>query len=264
MRVKIIVFLMVGLVMGTVANAADYVVGGGDVLKVDVWGTPELSGTVVVRPDGKITLPAVGELQVSGSTTQQLIEELKRAFSAFVKEPIVTLSLEQINSNKVYISGGSQWSGVVDLKDNMTLFRLLCQLGNLDGADLESAYVLRNNKKVLAGFYQLFVEGDMRRDIEIMAGDILHIPSNTWNRVYVVGAVITPRYQVYDPKLTLLDAILDAGGFNDFANKSNVAIVRKGGKQLTVDLRELVKGKDVSQNMLLQPGDYIIVSESIF
>ncbi len=246
------------------AGAADYIIGSGDGLQISVWGSPELSVGTQVRPDGKITLPAVGDIEAQGLTPVQLKAKLEKELVNFVKKPIVTIMVTTITNNKVYISGGGVATGVVTISGNTTLFRLLCQLDNVKEADLDNAYLYRDGTKLVSNFYSLFMEGDLSKDVELQANDIVHLPSNEVNKVYVVGAVGAPRYVYYRHGMKVLDVILEAGGFGEYAKQSGIVIVRKDGQKLEVNIKDLLKGKDLSQNIEVMPGDYVIVSESMF
>ena len=252
------------LLLSNPIGAADYIIGSGDGLQVSVWGSPELSVGVQVRPDGKITLPAVGDIEAQGFTPTQLKVKLEEAVANFVKKPIVTLTVTRITNNKVYISGGGVGTGVVEMVGYTTLFRLLCQLGNIKEADLDNAYLYRNGTKLVSDFYALFMEGDLSKDVELQADDIVHIPSNEANKIYVVGAVGAPKYILYRHGMKVLDVILEAGGFGEYAKQSNIVIVRKDGRKLGVNIKALLKGKDLTQNIEVVPGDYVIVRESMF
>ena len=265
---RILVLFFLGILFIPFSSFAqadrDYVIGDGDGLSISVWGVPELSVEVVVRPDGKITLPAVGDVTASGLTPQQLTDQLKKDLRAFVKEPIVTLTVTAITNNKVYVAGGGVPSAIINLPGRTTLFKFLCQFGSLEGADLHHAYLVRNGKKIIEDFYDLYWDGNLSRDIPLQAEDIVFIPSNEVNKVYVVGAVVKPMFIVYRKGLKVLDAILEAGGFTEYAKENDVEILRKSGEKIRVKIEKLTEGKDSSQNILLEPGDYIVVEEGIF
>jgi len=244
--------------------AADYVIGDGDVLQLSVWGVPDLSVKVKVRPDGKITLPAAGDVIASGMTPSQLSQELATVLGKFVKEPIVTLTVDEITNNKVYVFGGGVPSTVLNLSGRTTLFKMLCQLENVDNTDLKNAYLLRDGKRFFSDFYSLFVEGDLSRDFILHAEDIIYLPTNELNKIYVVGAVQEPKYVFYREGIKVLDVILEAGGFNEFADVNDVTIIRNNSNNIRVRLKNLMNGKDVEQNLSLVPGDYVVVSEGIF
>ena len=126
---------------------------------------------------------------------------------------------------------------------------------------------MRSNQQQQVDFYTLFVEGDISKDIELQSEDILYLPTNEKNKVYVVGAVNEPKYLVYRDGLRILDAILECGGFSKYAKESAVLILRKeGGKdtRIKISIDDLVSDGDLAQNIELARGDYVIVQEGIF
>ncbi len=249
------------------AAAPDYVIGDGDGLQVAVWGAPELSGSVTVRPDGKITLPAVGDLEASGLTPEKLSDKLTAELKPFVKKPIVTVTVNGITNNKVYVFGGGASPGAYNLPSRTTLLKFLLTLGDLKQADLERAYLLREGKKLDVDFYDLYVEGDLSKDLALHSEDMLYIPDNELMKIYVMGAIANPQYIHYREGIRILDAILESGGFTKFAKENNVLVLRKNGddmKKIKVNAKDLMNDGDVSQNVKLQRGDLVIVSEGLF
>jgi polysaccharide export outer membrane protein len=113
------------------AASTDYVIGVEDVLSLSVWKDPELSKLLNVRPDGKITVPLVGELQAAGKTPQQLSAAITEGLVKFVKEPIVTITVEQINSFKVYMIGQVGKQGELSLKRRTRLLQAIAMAGGL-------------------------------------------------------------------------------------------------------------------------------------
>ncbi len=243
--------------------AGDYVVGQGDVLEISVWGIPEMSKVVSVRPDGKITLPAVGDAVASGKTPQQLSEYLSSEMENYVKKPIVTVSVKQIRNNRVYITGGDI-SRAFDMVKETTLLKLLSELGPLGGVDLRRAYVSRDGAIILRDFYSLYYEGLLSKDIKLEAEDIIFVPSNQLNLVYVMGAVGAPNRLQYFEGMRVLDAILACGGFSEFAKEDSVLIINSKGEKNKVNLEQVSRGKDIKTNVILSPGDYVVVEESLF
>lgn len=255
--------LLIVLFYASPILAQDYLIGKGDVLGVAVWGVPEMSRTVVVRPDGKITLPAVGDINADQMTPTGLSGVIAKAMKEYIKQPIVTVSVEQILNNRVYITGG-RVSRVYDMVKETTLLKLMSELGDFSGSDLRRAYLSRDGKKVTKDFYALYYEGDMSQDINLKAEDIIFIPSNHMNLIYVLGAVTAPQNLQFQEGMKVMDAILAAGGFTEFAKEGSVYVIGKDKQKRLIDLKKLTKGKDISANEALQPGDYVIVDESIF
>jgi len=253
-------------------GAQDYIIGGGDLLQVSVWDVPQFSVEVVVRPDGKITLPAVGDIVAAGVSPKLLAAKIKKVLAGMVNEPIETLTVLEVTNNRIYVAGGGVPSEVVLFTNQVTLFQFLCRFDSFDEADLKRAYVMRDGKKIKDNFEDLFLSGDLNGDLELEADDIVFIPNYNDNKVYVVGAVNEPRYVFYRTNLKVLDAILEAGGFTEFADKGDVVIIRMQKLadgtvekiEIEADIKALLKGKDPTQNHLLQPGDYVNVKEGIF
>ncbi len=264
-------FVAVCLLAGPVL-AQDYIVGGGDLLRVSVWDVPKLSVDVVVRPDGKITLPAVGDVVAAGMTPTRLANEIKKVLGKVVKKPMVTLTVVEVTNNRIYVAGGGVPSQVVAVPNQITLFQFLCRFDSFAETDLQRAFVMRGDKRIKSNFEGLFLGGNFSEDIQLEPDDVVFLPNIRDNKVYVVGAVNEPKYVYYRSGLKVLDAILEAGGFNEFADVGDVVIIRQqilsDGKinkfELQADIKALLKGKDLRQNIFLKPGDYVNVKEGLF
>ncbi|MDY6849182.1 MAG: polysaccharide biosynthesis/export family protein [Geoalkalibacter sp.] len=253
--------------LATAGSEKDYVIGDGDGLNISVWGAPELSSEVTVRPDGKITLPAAGDVTATGYTPEQLSEKLAEKLEGFVKKPIVTVSVTGITNNKVYVFGGGASSGAFDLPRRTTLLKFLASLDGIENADLQRAYIMRDGSKLDIDFYDLYVNGELEKDVALQAEDLIYIPGNELMKIYVMGAVEKPQYIFYREGIRVLDAILECGGFTKFAKENKVLIQREvNGElaQLKVNAKDLMNEGDLSQNLELQRGDFIIVQEGLF
>ncbi len=247
--------------------AGDYVIGEGDTLDISVWGVKELTSTVKVRPDGKITVPGLGDVVASGYTPAQLQGSLRKSLKELIKNPIVTVTVKDITNSKVYVFGGGVKAGMYDLVRRTSLLQLLCQVGDLKTADLKRAYVLRDGKKIKQNFYNLFMNGKTEDDVVIESNDSIFIPQLADKNVYVLGAVATPKLIEYREGMTVMEAILDAGGFTKFAKQNGVSIMRKEGNKETsipVKAKDLINSGDLGQNVRLQPGDYVVIEEGMF
>jgi polysaccharide export outer membrane protein len=265
LRLLFVIALITVAPLAAVANETpDYVIGDGDVLQVSVWGEPQLSGQVIVRPDGKITLPAVGDLVASGHTAEGLSESVTQRLKRVVKKPLVTITVTTITNNKVYVFGGGVVSGVHTLTGRTSLLQFLCSLGDFSNADLENSHIVRNEKILNVDFYELFVKGNLSKDITLKPGDLIFISNNLFNKIYVMGAVKDPQQMTYWKGMRVVDAILAAGGFDKYAKENDVVVLRGSSKKVRVKVKDLMEEGDVRQNITLLPGDYIIVQESIF
>ena len=264
---KTLVACLVLLLSFNHAEAKDYVIGEGDGLDISVWGVKDLSTQVRVRPDGKITMPALGDVTASGLTPLELQNALAAKLQNLVKKPIVTVSVREITNSKVYIFGGGVKSGVYDLTRRTTLLQLLCSIGEIKVADLRRAYLQRGDTKIKEDFHRLYILGDMKDDIPLEPNDSLFIPQLYDKSVYVLGAVNAPKAIEYREGMKVMEAILEAGGFTKFADQNGVTIRRKNNKReevVTVRAKALMYDGDLKQNVALNPGDYVVVKESLF
>jgi polysaccharide export outer membrane protein len=164
---------------------ANYVIGPDDVLSVVFWRDQDMTHDVVVRPDGKISLPVVNDLQAAGLTPDQLRESVaKAATRLYTDEPTVSIVVKQINSRKVYITGGINKPGAYPLIGPMTIAQLIALAGGLvEYADKENISVVSADKKpdgtpMRYKFdYKQFLKGtNLKQNIELKPGDTVIIP----------------------------------------------------------------------------------------
>jgi len=167
--------------------AADYVIGPGDTLQVFVWRNPELTTTVPVRPDGKISTPLVEDMIAVGKSPSELARDVETVLAEYVRSPQVNVIVTQ--------------------------------------------------------------------------------PASAFSQIKIIGQVTRPQSIPYRDGLTVLDAVLAAGGLAPFASGNRAKIVRtENGKtrEIKVKMASLMNDGDMTQNMRLQPGDVLVIPESRF
>jgi len=160
---------------------SDYKIGPQDMLRIDVWKEPDISRTIPVRPDGKITLPLLNDVQAAGLTAMQLAASLRENFSKFLTNPQVTVTVTEINSRRVYITGEVNRPGAIPLLPNMTVLQALTSAGGFTQfARLKGIYVLRteDGKQVKHSFnYKEVVKGNLTdQNIVLQPGDTIVVP----------------------------------------------------------------------------------------
>ena len=129
----------------SVAGAKDYRLGAEDVIEVFVWKESELSTTVVIRPDGKISLPLANELEASGKTAAELQQEISERLRRYITEPIVNVMVKQINSLKISVLGEVRKPDVYRIKNQLTVLDAIAMAGGFtDLARPNRVVVLRN------------------------------------------------------------------------------------------------------------------------
>jgi len=160
----------------------DYVIGPQDLLTIDVWHEPEFSLSVPVRPDGKISLPLIGDMEVSGLTPRTLQARLAKELDAYIHKPQVTVIVREVNSRKFYIIGQIERPGTYSLSAHMTVLDALATAGGFrDFAKVQQIYLLRlrpdGSRNRLHFDYKAAVNGKASyRDIELQIGDTLVVP----------------------------------------------------------------------------------------
>ena len=160
---------------------ADYKIGPQDVVRIDVWKEPDISRTIPVRPDGKISLPLLNDVQASGLTAMQLATSLREGLSKFLTSPQVTVTVTEINSRRVYITGEVTHAGALPILPNMTVLQALSSAGGFTQfAKLKNIYVLRteDGKQVKHPFnYKEVVKGNLtEQNIVLQPGDVIVVP----------------------------------------------------------------------------------------
>lgn len=166
----------------------EYQIGPGDQLQIFVWRNPDLTNTVPVRPDGRISSPLVEDLEASGKTPTQLARKIEEVLSQYIREPLVTVTVISF----------------------------------------------------VGGFDQ---------------------------QIRVIGQATTPKALPYRANMTLLDVMIEVGGVTEFAGGNKASIVRHTAgnqSQIKVRIDDLIKDGDISANIRMQPGDIVIIPESLF
>lgn len=162
-----------------------YIIGGGDTLNIIVWRNPELSMSVPVRPDGKISTPLVDELTVQGKNSTEVAREVEQAIAKFVRDPVVTVIVTSFvgpYSEQIRVIGEAAKPQFLPYKQNMTLLDVMIAVGGLtDFADGNAASILRTSesgKQYSVRLRDLVKRGDISGNVEMKPGDILIIPQS--------------------------------------------------------------------------------------
>lgn len=166
----------------------DYLIGAGDVLNINVWRNPEVSLSVPVRPDGKITTPLVEDLQAAGKTSTQLARDIEKSLEKYIQQPLVTV--------------------------------------------------------IVTSFVGPYAQ-----------------------QIRVIGQAARPQALAYRQGMSLMDVLIAVGGITDFAagNKANIIRTVDGQRlALPVRLHDLLRNGDISANVMLLPGDILVIPEGWF
>jgi polysaccharide export outer membrane protein len=244
----------------------DYIIGPEDLLEIQVWGNKDLNQQVFVRPDGRTSLPLVGEIAVAGKSVQQLQDHLTNVYEKTVKGAVVTVIVKEIRSRPVYFIGGFGKPGVMQLTRDLTLLQAISINGGvLPNADAEKGFLLRADKRIPIDFNRLVQRGDMSQNPKLEPGDSVVVPLA--DAVYVNGEVKAPGAVKYTGDLTILKALTLVGGLTPLAAPGRVDIVRGNSEKkerIRVDVDKMMRSPDEYPDARLQPNDIIFVPQRLF
>ena len=180
-----IIAFEVGAQQPAEAPAADYLIGPGDSLQIFVFGQPELSVTVPVRPDGRVSTPLIEDLQAVGKTPTQLAREMEQILSEFIRTPKVNVIPKEFVgtfANQIRVLGQATQPQALPYRDKMTLLDVMIAVGGLtDFAAGNEATILRKadgDKQYSVRLKDLIKRGDISANVEMKPGDILIIPQS--------------------------------------------------------------------------------------
>ncbi len=161
-------------------DGPDYVIGADDTLHISVWKEPDLSETLPVRPDGKITMPLLNDVEAAGLTPLQLKNLLTEKLRKYLEDPRVTVVVTGMNSRRIFVTGEVTHSGAMPLLPHMTMLQALAAAGFTQFANLKAIYLLRNEggKQVKYPFnYKQVVKGrHQEQNILLKPGDTVVVP----------------------------------------------------------------------------------------
>jgi polysaccharide export outer membrane protein len=162
------------------AASNDYVIGADDTLHISVWKEPDLSETLPVRPDGKISMPLLNDVPAAGLTPLQLKESITEMLKKYIADPRVTVVVTAMNSRRIFVSGEVVHTGPMALLPHMTMLQALSQAGFTQFANVKGIYLLRteNGKQEKIPFnYKEVIKGNHpEQNIVLKPGDTLVVP----------------------------------------------------------------------------------------
>lgn len=243
-----------------------YQLGSGDVLKLDVFGRAEVSGKHTIGPDGKITVPIVGDIHLNDLTREEAVARINGELKAIYTHPFATLSIEQYTSNQVTVLGRVERAGIQKFEKAPTLVDVLAGAGAMPILDKQATLtrcaIMRGRDKLIWVDLKALLNGDPSYNLRMKKGDIVYIPDSSDTAVYVLGSVPKPGSYRLTPRMTLLDALAQAGGPNEDAQPKQIGIFRPGAT--SVEIIDFADIRDVTRraNFALEDGDVIYVPTS--
>jgi len=261
-------------------NRYDYRVGPGDILSIIVYDHPELtipageqrsaaeSGNLV-NPDGTIFYPYTGRIRVEGQTVDEIRKTVTLLLSEFIKDPQIEVRVAQFNSKFVFVTGAVNKPGRVALRNTPLTLIDAVQLasGFAPNANHHELQITRRNLTASVSSYDLLKSGDLSQNIVLRAGDLVHVPDDSTQRVYVMGEVTRPgQVAMGSTRLTLTDVITEVGGIQESsADAAGVFVIRPSSDSTKLadvyqfDLRNSI-AYVFSNQFRVMPNDIVYVS----
>jgi polysaccharide export outer membrane protein len=272
-----LILLFLTALQATPSPAADdtrlYVVGPNDVLVITVYGQPQLSGKYVVGADGTFTFPLIGEVEVGGLTLKAIEDDLRgRLARGYLKDPQVTLAVDQYRSQQIFVMGEVRQPGGLPLAGAMTLIEALARVGSTTERAGPEVVIVRSahgappgpadparaqdsqDSEVIRVNLERLQSGALSQNVALRAGDTIFVPRA--ETVFVSGQVRSAGEYVIRRAMTVRQVLALAGGVTDRGSTRRIQIVRQ------------VDGKEVTMNAQLQDpvrsGDTIFVRDRLF
>ncbi len=258
---------------------ADYRVGPGDVLEVEVYDDPDLSGLVTVQHGGEISFPLLGDVDVNGLTSREVRDALTRLLAKdYLVDPQVAVRVKEHRSQWITMVGEVVRPGKYFLQGSKTLLELLTEAGGFTPHASGEVVVSRpdgsahpeednggsGSVRILLSPDQPTAQQKAALSLPLGNGDIVTATSTQF--FYVSGEVKNPGSFPITPGLTVLKAVSVAGGLTKFGSKGKVEILRKAGEgdtqRIKVDLGDIEGGK--TPDVPLEPEDIIKVGKRVF
>jgi len=228
--------------LGTASDSYVYRVGPQDVLTITVWDHPELTIPAgefrnaddaghLVAEDGTIFYPFAGKVRVSGMTVAEIRDMLTDELSGQIRNPQLDVRVAAFRSQRVYVVGAVATPGVQQISDiALTVLEAISRAGDVTAAsDMTNVTLTRNNAIYDIDLVAMYEYGDLTQNIVLQHGDVLSIPDRNLQKVFVLGAVQSPSTQVmHKGRLTLAEAISDAGGLNEKEAAASAVYVIRG------------------------------------
>lgn len=254
-------------------DTSEFRLGPGDVIDIELLGSPEGTQSTFVGPDGRIYFHLLEGQQVWGLTLAETRKLLEHGISRFVQSPQISITLREVHSRRVWVLGRVSTPGLFELAQPMTVIEAISKAGGLftsrmsgsteELADLHHSFLIRKGQLVPVDFNSLIRKGDTSQNIYLQPDDFIYLPSALGSEVYVMGAVSQPRSIGFKDQLSLLTAIAHCRGFTKGAKPSRIAIVRGSLREpeiAVVDAQAILSGK--SPDVLLKPKDIVFIPQS--
>ncbi|MCF7204088.1 polysaccharide biosynthesis/export family protein [Pseudomonas oligotrophica] len=259
---------------------SDYRIGANDLLYITVWDHPELTAPSgpqqqidangrLVRPDGTLFYPYIGNVQAAGKTIEELRRTIAQRLTNYIDSPQVDVSILRFGSQRVVVSGAFNTAGEVPITTApMTIVQAIGQAGvNVDTADLTGLVLKRDGREYVLNVDSLNRSDSWLNQVYLKDGDQLHLPYNDQKKIYVLGEVMLPQAMTFKAtSVNLMDAIGSAGGVRQDTADGEAIYVIRGAENIATEKAKVFQLNAASptafalaKHFPLQPQDVVFV-----
>jgi polysaccharide export outer membrane protein len=253
-------------------SASDAPIGPRDFIEIKVFQDPNLYTKMTVTDDGRITMPLIGKVDVSGLTPTELEGRIKSLLEAkYIQKADVTVTVLEAGSKPISVIGAVTRPGRIGITGNITLIQAITQAGGLAGGYGRTLYVLRTGangltEQIAIDIDDLMVNGNPDLNLPLRANDVINVPIDGSIAIYVLGEVMHPGSVTFrrSQTPTLLQALAAAGGPTDRASRQVILkrVVSGSEKTFKYDFKKIIDGRQ--NDIVLLDGDRIVFRESFF
>jgi polysaccharide export outer membrane protein len=242
-----------------------YRLGEGDQVTILVWEKPELSGPQIVGPDGALTVPLVGSVHVSGLTRDDASKAIHDSLAKLYSGVVVSLKVDQYIGNRVTVVGRVKTQGVQRFESVPTILDAIAKAGGLmEGpVNLTHCAVMRGRDRMAWIDLAALMDGrDLSLNLRLKPGDVVLVPDDGDQPVYVMGEVAKPGAFRWTKNMTVVDALAQSGGFTKDAMPQKIVVVRPNRNQKAIVSRDDIMDPQASSIVALERGDIVYVPSS--
>ena len=246
-----------------------YHMNAGDQIEIRVYDHPDLGMTTRIGPDGMVGFAFMGQVKLSGQTIAEGAECIREGLAPYVKNPVVSITILDVQSETATIAGSCAKPGVYGVSNSTRLADFYAMAGSsanrlfngvhVDVADLDHSIFVRNGEILPVDFHKAIDKGDLLHNVRVRKGDYVFIAQRMEASIIVCGEVKNPHKRLFEPGVGLVELLTSAGWMNE-THWSHVIIIRGGfshPKYYKVDIDGIMSGR--LRNVPLQAGDIVYV-----
>jgi polysaccharide export outer membrane protein len=242
----------------------DYHLGPGDVIRLFATDVPEISQEYTIGPDGKLTVPIVGVLDVEGLSRSEAAAKISAKLEGNYLNPHVDVLVVTYNNNRIYVLGEVRWPGEYNFAGRPQLLSALARAQGLTSkADLRGCTVMRGKGALIeVDLYELINKGNRELNLTLLPEDTVYVKKDDERMFFVMGEVKHPGVYSRGKRMDVVRAIATAGGTSENGQIDSIRIIRRHGAEaevFKVDLSDILHGRPNGDVIPIESGDIVYV-----